>query len=131
MSTIYILRDKRTFMFLFSYSLLIWLIEILFYAGISQSTGLLPTVKDSIAAAALIVPIVNIALIFPSSPSGLGVYELAIILSLDVFNIDASQALNYSIICHSILFVSATLPGLYILLTDNLGRKSIKVNRNY
>jgi uncharacterized protein (TIRG00374 family) len=54
------------------------------------------------AAAILVVVAVNLAVVVPSGPAGLGVFEAAAVLALAPFGVDRSQALAYAVIVHAI-----------------------------
>jgi uncharacterized protein (TIRG00374 family) len=51
-------------------------------------------------AALLVVIAVNLAMILPSGPAGLGVFEAATVLTLSPFGIDRSHALSYAVVVH-------------------------------
>jgi uncharacterized protein (TIRG00374 family) len=56
--------------------------------------------ENGIDAALLVVIAVNLAMILPSGPAGLGVFEAATILALSPFGVDRAHALSYAVVAH-------------------------------
>jgi glycosyltransferase 2 family protein len=68
----------------------------------------------------LVVIAIGLAMILPSSPAALGVFEGATVVALGAYGIDESPALAYALVLHAISF----LPFL-VLAPVVLGRKAI------
>jgi len=66
----------------------------------------------------LALTVVNFAIIIPSSPGFIGVFQAAIVLALSSFAIDESQSLGVAILVHSCQFFPTTLLGLFVFLTN-------------
>lgn len=56
--------------------------------------------ENGIDAALLVVIAVNLAMILPSGPAGLGVFEAATVLALSPFDVDRAHALSYAVVVH-------------------------------
>ena len=67
------------------------------------------------AAAILVVIAVNLAMILPSGPGGLGVFEAATVLTLSHFGVDRSQALSYAVLTHAVNLLPLVAGG-YVAL---------------
>jgi uncharacterized membrane protein YbhN (UPF0104 family) len=67
-----------------------WLVLIAFDLGLSPLAG------------ELVVIGIGLALILPSSPAALGVFEAATIVVLDAYGIDSSRALSYALLLHAL-----------------------------
>lgn len=67
-------------------------------------------------AALLVVVAVNLAMILPSGPAGIGVFEAATVLALAPFGVDRSQALTYAIVVHAVNFFPLVIAGYLALL---------------
>jgi uncharacterized membrane protein YbhN (UPF0104 family) len=82
----------------FALTLLSWLlIAVAFWmcmTGFDLGVGL--------TAAILVVVAVNLALILPSGPAGIGVFEAATLVALLPYEIDRSTALSYALILHAL-----------------------------
>ena len=63
----------------------------------------------------LVVIATDLALILPSSPAGLGVFEAAAITALSVYAVDDSTALSYAIVVHAAIFFLFVVLG-YVAL---------------
>jgi phosphatidylinositol alpha-mannosyltransferase len=55
-----------------------------------------------IAAGVLVLVTTNLAMILPSTPSGLGVFEAAVVVALRAYGVDASDALSYAVVLHAL-----------------------------
>lgn len=80
-----------------------WLIIVGFDFGIGFSGGL------------LVVIATNLALVIPSLPAGVGVFEAATIISLDAFGVGASEALSCAVVIHALNFFPFVFAGLVAL----------------
>lgn len=80
-----------------------WLIIVGFDFGIGFSAGL------------LVVIATNLALVIPSLPAGVGVFEAATIVSLHAYDIGASEALSCAVVIHALNFLPFVGAGLVAL----------------
>src|SRR4051812_5548101 len=58
---------------------------------------------------------INLALVLPSSPAAVGVFEAATLLALDAYGVDESAALSYALVLHALNFVPFVLVGLWLV----------------
>jgi len=66
-------------------------------------------------AALLLLVATNLALVIPSLPAGVGVFEAATIFTLDAYDIDASRALACAVVLHAVNFFPYVAAGLVAL----------------
>ena len=66
-------------------------------------------------AASLVLVAVGLAMIVPSPPAALGVFEGAVVVALVAFDVDASVALSYALVLHAVNFVPYLAAGLLVL----------------
>jgi glycosyltransferase 2 family protein len=66
-------------------------------------------------AGVLVVVAINLAMILPSGPAGLGVFEAATVAALVVYDVDKSTALSYALVLHGVNLIPFLLAG-YIAL---------------
>jgi uncharacterized protein (TIRG00374 family) len=66
-------------------------------------------------AAVLVVVATNLALVVPSSPAAVGVYEAAVLVALAAYGIDGSQALSYALVLHALNFLPFLVVGWVVL----------------
>jgi uncharacterized protein (TIRG00374 family) len=73
-------------------------------------------------AALLVVVATTFALVIPSLPASLGVFEAATVLSLNPFGIDDSRALGAAVVLHLLSFAPFIVAGLVALTSHPVGR---------
>jgi glycosyltransferase 2 family protein len=69
----------------------------------------------SLFAALLVVIATNVAMIIPSSPSGVGVFEAAAIVALGAYGVPDSEALSCALVIHVVQFLPFVVAGLILL----------------
>jgi hypothetical protein len=69
----------------------------------------------SLVAALLVVIATNLAMILPSSPAGIGVFEAAVLVALRAYNVPDSRALSCALVIHVLNFVPYIAAGLVLL----------------
>jgi uncharacterized protein (TIRG00374 family) len=69
----------------------------------------------SFAAALLIVIATNLAMILPSSPSAVGVFEAASLVAFRAYDVPDSRALSCALVIHALNFVPFIAAGLFLL----------------
>ena len=98
------LRHPRLAAVAFAWTILSWLVLALSNAALLAGfdTGL--DASDTFLAGLLVVIATNLAMVLPSSPAALGVFEAATVLALGAFGIDDSLALSYALVLHALNF---------------------------
>ncbi len=66
-------------------------------------------------AALLVVVATNLAMLLPSSPAAIGVFEAATRVALGGYGIDESSALSYAVVLHAVNFLPYILVGFLVL----------------
>jgi uncharacterized membrane protein YbhN (UPF0104 family) len=66
-------------------------------------------------AAMLVIVATNLALVVPSGPAAVGVFEAATVVALAVFGVDHATALSYGIVAHA-LNALPFIPAGYVAL---------------
>jgi uncharacterized protein (TIRG00374 family) len=87
-----------------------WLVLLGFDFGVSPLAG------------ALVVVAINLALVLPSSPAAVGVFEWATVVALDAYGVPDSEALSYALVVHALNFVPFIVAGVLILHREALRR---------
>jgi glycosyltransferase 2 family protein len=67
------------------------------------------------SAAILVVVAINLAMILPSGPAGIGVFEAATLTALHPFDVDRTQALSYALVLHGMNVVPFIVVGYLAL----------------
>jgi uncharacterized protein (TIRG00374 family) len=81
----------------------LWLCLIGFDFGVGFEAGL------------LVVVATNLAMILPSGPAAVGVFEAATLVALSVFDVDRSSALSYAIVAHALNVLPFIVVGYLVL----------------
>jgi uncharacterized protein (TIRG00374 family) len=58
---------------------------------------------------------INLALVLPSSPAAVGVFEWATVLALRAYGVPESQALSYALVLHALNFFPFVIAGLVLV----------------
>lgn len=95
----------------FLVTIISWLAAAVSYLCVFQGFDL----GVSFAGAVIVVVATNLALVIPSLPAGLGVFEAATILALQPYSIDESQALACAIVLHAVNFFPYLAAGMLAL----------------
>jgi uncharacterized membrane protein YbhN (UPF0104 family) len=72
-------------------------------------------VDEGFEAALLVVIAVNLAMVLPSAPAGLGVFHAATVLTLSAFGVDRAEALSYAVVVHALNFLPLIVVGYAVL----------------
>jgi hypothetical protein len=92
-------------------ALTFWLVLLGFDFGVSPLAG------------ALVVIAINLALVLPSSPAAVGVFEWATVIALQAYGVADSEALSYALVAHALNFVPFIVAGVLILHREALPRR--------
>lgn len=110
------LRSARMNLVLWGWSAGNWVLMILTNVLMFWAFGLrLPW-----TAAPLLLAILNIGIIVPSSPGRIGIFHYLCVLTLGLYGVDAALALACGILLHAVVYVPIFLLGAYYLWRENL-----------
>ena len=70
--------------------------------------------------AALIMTMVNLAILVPSTPGGIGIFESVGVVIVTQFGVDKSIAVAYMILVHLLVFIPVTLLGAYFYTKEHV-----------
>lgn len=93
----------------------VWALDSLVYFLILTAFGALPDVSMRIAAAVTMTSIINLGIMIPAAPGGLGPYEAAGVFALATFGVNESLAASVSLGAHAVEYVIITGLGLYFI----------------
>jgi hypothetical protein len=80
-----------------------WLVTLAFHLDLPFGAGLLVMVATSLA------------MVIPSSPAAIGVFEAATVVALKPFGVDHASALSYAVVLHALNSIPFIVFGLVIL----------------
>ena len=105
------------------WSLVLWLTNAAAFAVCFRAFG----IRVPAEAALLLQGIIGFGVAVPSTPSGVGVFETATLLTLGVYGIDPSLAASYALTYHLTTFLPITVLGLWSLSRLHLGLRDLSV----
>jgi uncharacterized protein (TIRG00374 family) len=76
-----------------------WLVTLAFHFDLPLDAGL------------LVLTAVGLSLVLPAAPGGLGVFEAAVVLALDAYDIPRTEALSYAFVLHAFNFFPYIIAG--------------------
>jgi uncharacterized protein (TIRG00374 family) len=82
-----------------------WFVLRAFHLGLSPLAGLLTVIA------------INLALILPSSPAAVGVFEAATLVALSAYGVSTSEALPVALVLHLVNLVPYLAAGAFVLRT--------------
>lgn len=100
-------------------SLAAWTCEFTSYYIIAVGMDIAPT-PLSLWSAALLMAIVNLGILIPNAPGGIGLFEFIGVALLLPFGVDKPTAVGYMFIVHFFVLIPITLLGLYYSKNEHL-----------
>jgi uncharacterized protein (TIRG00374 family) len=70
--------------------------------------------------------VVSISILIPSSPGFIGVYHAGVVFTLSRFGIDTTNAVSCALVLHAAQFFPITLMGFYYLKKEHLSLKQLR-----
>jgi hypothetical protein len=116
------LRSRKRILFVSILSILIWSVEgLVFLVGFPAFR-----LSPNILLAYFTLAFVNLGMLLPSAPAGVGVFQGGNILAFSLFGIGLEEALSYSIVVHFVMIIPITIVGLIILNREGLALLNLK-----
>ncbi len=101
-------RTPLTLFLVLSSSLFIWTVEAFMFYWCAYAFD----IDLSFKGALFVMSIVNLGVLIPSSPGGLGLFQFFCVKSLEFFGVDHAQATAYSVLIHLCQYIPVTTIGL-------------------
>lgn len=117
-----VFRDVSSLIWILIWSILIWLIVGISNYFIFLAFGLTPPIQASF----ILLVIVCLGVMLPSSPGFVGTFQFFSIVALARFGYDKNIALPFSIVLHACQYFPVTLLGLYYLKKEHLSLKTLE-----
>jgi hypothetical protein len=106
-----VLKSPARFAGVVLWSLVLWIKNAAAFAICFRAFG----IDVPLESALLLQGIIGFGVALPSTPSGLGVFEAATLLTLQLYGVDSSLAVSYALTYHLTTFLPITLLGLWSL----------------
>lgn len=110
------LRSPKDALMILLTSILVWLLETGLYWSVNRSLGL----GLNFGQLMLLNGVVNMVLLIPAAPGGLGTFDAAGRAMLQAYSIPAEPALGYTLILRIVLWVPITLIGAIFFVREGL-----------
>lgn len=108
------LRSGKDVLMIFLTSVMVWLLETVLYWSVNQALGL----NLNFQSLMLLNGVVNMVLLIPAAPGGLGTFDAAGRAMLEAYGIQSEPALGYTLILRAALWIPVTLVGLIFFLRE-------------
>ena len=110
------LRSPKDAVMILLTSILVWLLETGLYWSVNRSLGL----GLNFGQLMLLNGVVNMVLLIPAAPGGLGTFDAAGRAMLQAYSIPAEPALGFTLILRIVLWVPITLVGAIFFVREGL-----------
>jgi hypothetical protein len=117
-----VFRDVSSLIWILTWSILIWVVTGISNYFIFLAFGLHPPIQASF----ILLVIVCLGVMLPSSPGFVGTFQFFSIVALARFGYDKNIALPFSIVLHACQYFPVTLLGLYYLKKEHLSLKTLE-----
>jgi glycosyltransferase 2 family protein len=117
-----VLRSWVDLVRVFALSLFAWMLEGTTYYLVAQGFHLTP----SFGSILILMALVNLAIMVPSSPGGWGPFEVAGVGYLKFLRVPEPSAIAYVLVIHSIIIVPITAWGGYFMAREGLSLREIE-----
>jgi uncharacterized protein (TIRG00374 family) len=117
-----VFRNVPSLLWILAWSIFLWVV-----VGISNYFIFLAFDQHpAVSASFILLGIVSLAVMLPSSPGFIGTFHAACVASFMVLNLNQDVSRPFSIILHASQYIPVTLLGLYYLKREHLSLKTIE-----
>jgi glycosyltransferase 2 family protein len=101
---------------LFGMSFIVWIISAFTNFLVFLALGITIPVWASL----LLLAVLQVGTVIPSSPGSIGVFQYLVILTLSIFALDKNVALGYSVVLYLVIYVPIALMGIWGLWHEKI-----------
>lgn len=112
-----VLRSPLQSLLVMLQSVMIWVVEAGLYWGVMKAMGL----QLSFQSLLMVVGIVNLVLLVPAAPGGLGTFDAATKSMMELFGVSPENALSYALLLRVALWLPVTLVGAFFFVKEGFG----------
>jgi glycosyltransferase 2 family protein len=124
-----ILKNIRESFLVLAGSLAAWTCEFVTYYFLAIGMGISPA-PFTFWSAALMMAVVNLGILIPNAPGGIGLFEFIGVALLLPFGIAKVTAVGYMFLVHFVVLTPITLLGFYYLTRENLSLGNLDAGKN-
>jgi uncharacterized protein (TIRG00374 family) len=114
------LKSARDVATIASLSLAIWTVESASYFLILSAFGLLPDLAIHAVAAVFTMGLINLGVMIPAAPGGVGPFEAAAIFALAAFGVNETLAASAALSSHTVQYLLVTGLGLLFVWREGI-----------
>ncbi|MFZ1683585.1 MAG: lysylphosphatidylglycerol synthase transmembrane domain-containing protein [Candidatus Zixiibacteriota bacterium] len=116
------IRDPKKLWPVAGQTLILWIIMGVSNWFVFQAFGFdLP-----ISASFVLLVVVSVSILIPSSPGFVGVYHVGTVWTLENYHIGRAEALSFALVLHAAQYIPITLMGFYYLRKEHLSLKNLE-----
>ncbi len=116
------IKDVKTLAWVFLQTIILWV-----FMGLSNYFVFLAFGFDlPVAASFVLLVVVSISILIPSSPGYIGVYHAGTVWTLASYGIAREQALSFALVLHAAQYIPITAMGFYYLKKEHLSLKRLE-----
>lgn len=121
------LTDRRQLLYLFGYSLWLWIWFIVSFWFGAKSLSLEVTHGVPLLQASLLgVVLVAVFIMIPAAPGFVGTFQAGCVVALSVFAVPKEEALSFSILIHAVQFMTVNLIGALCFVREGISLREIQ-----
>lgn len=124
-----ILQNARESLLVLFLSLSAWCCEFTAYYFLAIGMGVAPD-PMTLWSTALLMAVVNLAILIPNAPGGIGLFEFIGVALLLPFGVSKEMAVGYMFLVHFLVLVPITLLGFYYSHKEHLNLNKMESNQN-
>jgi hypothetical protein len=121
---LHILKNPKETLLVLAASIAAWTCEFTCFYLVAIGYHLSPPI--TFFTAALVMAIVNLAILIPNAPGGIGIFELVGMLLLVPLGIPKESATGYMLLVHLVVLIPITLWGMYYFFREGLSFRQLE-----
>ncbi len=102
------------------FSLAVWACEGTSYFLFLTAFGQFPNWPERVVAAAFLMVLINLGVMIPAAPGGLGPFEAAGVFALGVFGVGDTSAASVALAAHAMQYLLITALGLFMIWREGI-----------
>lgn len=124
---LHILKNFKELLVVLLTSLAAWACEFLAFYFLAQGMGIAPS-PLTLWSSALLMAVVNLGILIPNAPGGIGLFEFIGVALLLPFGVAKETAVGYMFLVHFLVLVPVTLMGFYYSAREHLNLQKLDGN---
>ncbi len=114
------LKSPRDLLLIVVLSFAVWTCEAISYGLILTAFSILPSMPERAVAAVFVMVLINLGIMIPAAPGGLGPFEAAGVFALGAFAVDPTTAASAALGAHALQYLLITGLGLVFVWREGI-----------